>query len=526
MATKVVLDGSARDILVEGVNFIADAVSSTLGPGGKIAMIADPKGGMPNATKDGVTVAISIAQHENAQINMGMQLIKGIAMETWQETGDGTTTATVLGRSMIVNGNKNLALGHNATEMCNGINKAVDIVVDYIKTNARPANNEELLNIATIASNNDNNIGALVSECISYVGAEGVVSVHKAQGRESYIEKKAGMLLETSVCNRSLLRDAETMSTTLDNAYVLIYDRKISELFPIEHILQNIYKSKRDLLIICEDMDGQAMTTILVNIKSEAKVCVIKTPGFNNRADVLEDIAAFTGTKVISEESGMGLKHVKMEDLGFIHKSVTKERISVLIEKEGCAKNENVITRLLQIKSQITFCTNPHIKESMRQRYATLAQAHAIFYVAQKSELDCKEQMARIDDSIRATKAAIEEGVIPGGGYSYNAAANVILDMLDKTGPDNMSESEIFGHVLVVTAIKDHFIQLCQNADLDAKKIHQKVCASNMLFNVKTSDYEDPATSKVIDPAKVLRAALQKAASAACMFIPTKCIIS
>ncbi len=522
MAKEIKFNMDARDLLRSGVDQLADAVKVTLGPKGR-NVILDKKFGAPHITKDGVTVAKDI-ELENAFENMGAQLVKEVASKTGDDAGDGTTTATVLAQSIIREGLKNVTAGANPMDLKRGIDKAVAAVVANIKSQAKEVGNdfEKIEQVARISANNDAEIGSLIAEAMKKVSKEGVITIEEAKGTDTHIDVVEGMQFDRGYLSAYFVTNAEKMEAELENPYILIHDKKISSLKEMLPILEAAVQTSRPLLIIAEDIDGEALTTLVVNrLRAGLKICAVKAPGFGDRRkEMLQDIAILTGGTVITEEQGLQLESATLDMLGTAEKiTVTKDDTTIV---NGRGSKDAIADRVGQIKAQIAKTTSDYDREKLQERLAKLAGGVAVLYVGAPSEVEMKEKKDRVDDALSATRAAIEEGTVPGGGVAYIRA----LNDLDKLKGDN--EEENLGIKIVRRAIEEPLRQIVFNAGKEGAVVVQKVLEGkdDYGYNARTDTYEKFYKTGVIDPAKVARVALENAASIAGMFLTTECVIT
>ena len=522
MAKEIKFNMDARDLLKSGVDQLADAVKVTLGPKGRNVII-EKKFGAPQITKDGVTVAKEI-ELENAFENMGAQLVKEVASKTGEDAGDGTTTATVLAQSIVREGLKNVTAGANPMDLKRGIDKAVAAVVANLKLQAKEVgtNFDKIEQVARISANNDAEIGALIAEAMKKVTKEGVITIEEAKGTDTHIEVVEGMQFDRGYLSAYFVTNAEKMEVEMENPYILIHDKKISSLKEMLPILEAAVQSGRPLLIIAEDLDGEALTTLVVNrLRASLKICAVKAPGFGDRRkEMLQDIATLTGGTVISEEQGLQLETATLEMLGSAEKvTVTKDNTTVV---NGKGSKEAIADRVGQIKAQIVKTTSDYDREKLQERLAKLAGGVAVLYVGAPSEVEMKEKKDRVDDALSATRAAIEEGTVPGGGVAYIRA----LKSLDNLVGAN--EEENLGIKIVRRAIEEPLRQIVFNAGKEGAVVVQRVAEGkdDFGYNAQTDTYENFYTTGVIDPAKVTRVALENAASIAGMFLTTECVIA
>ncbi|MFV0468948.1 MAG: chaperonin GroEL [Dysgonomonas sp.] len=522
MAKEIKFNIEARDQLKKGVDELANAVKVTLGPKGR-NVILEKKFGAPHITKDGVTVAKEI-ELECPFENMGAQLVKEVASKTNDDAGDGTTTATVLAQSIIGVGLKNVTAGANPMDLKRGIDKAVTKVVENLKAQAIEVGDDlqKIEHVAKISANGDETIGKLIAEAMAKVKKEGVITVEEAKGTETYVDVVEGMQFDRGYISPYFVTDTEKMEADLENPYILIYDKKISVLKDILPILETSLKSGRALLIIAEDIDSEALTTLVVNrIRAGLKIAAVKAPGFGDRRkEMLEDIATLTGGVVISEEKGLKLEAATLEMLGTADKvTINKDNTTIV---NGAGDKEAIQARVGQIKVQIEKTTSDYDREKLQERLAKLAGGVAVLYVGAPSEVEMKEKKDRVDDALSATRAAIEEGTVPGGGTAYIRA----IDSIEGLKGEN--EDETTGIEIIKRAIEEPLRQIVNNCGKEGAVVVQKVREGKGTFgyNARTDVYEDLAASGVIDPAKVARVALENAASIAGMFLTTECIIA
>ena len=522
MAKNISFDTDARDALKRGVDALANAVKVTLGPKGRNVVIEKKFGG-PSITKDGVSVAKEI-ELEDALENMGAQMVKEVASKTADLAGDGTTTATVLAQAIITSGLKNVAAGANPMDLKRGIDKAVEIVItDIDKQSKKVGNSYEMIEqVASISANNDNVIGNLIAEAMKKVKTEGVITVEEAKGTETTVEVVEGMQFDRGYLSPYFITDADKMETELDNPYILIYDKKISTMKDLLPILEQTAKAGRPLMIIAEDVDGEALSTLVVNkIRGSLKVSAVKAPGFGDRRKaMLEDIAILTNGTVISEERGFTLEAATIEMLGSCEKIVTDKDNTTIINGEG--DSDNIKARVNQIKAQIESTTSDYDREKLQERLAKLAGGVAVLYVGAASEMEMKEKKDRVDDALAATRAAVEEGIVSGGGVAIVRASK----KLEKLTGEN--DDEQTGINIIERALEEPLRQIVANAGMEGSVIVSKVKdgKNDFGFNAKSEKFENLMKSGIIDPAKVVRVALQHAASVAGMLLTTECVIS
>jgi chaperonin GroEL len=522
MAKNITFNTESRDALKRGVDALANAVKVTLGPKGRNVVIGKSFGG-PTITKDGVTVAKEI-QLEDAVENMGAQMVKEVASNTNDLAGDGTTTATVLAQAIITTGLKNVAAGANPMDVKRGIDKAVKVIIADIKNQAQKVGNsyDKIEQIASISANNDNVIGSLIAEAMKKVKTEGVITVEEAKGTETHVEVVEGMQFDRGYLSPYFITDADKMEANMDNPFVLIYDKKISAMKDLLPILEQTAKAGRPLVIIAEDVDGEALSTLVVNkIRGALKVAAVKAPGFGDRRKaMLEDIAILTNGTVVSEERGFKLESTTIEMLGTAEKiTIDKDNTTVV---NGAGESDTIKARVNQIKAQIESTTSDYDKEKLQERLAKLAGGVAVLYVGAPTEIEMKEKKDRVDDALAATRAAVEEGIVPGGGVAIVRAT----DKLAKLKGDN--DDEQTGINIITRAAEEPLRQIVENAGLEGSVIVAKVRdgKGDFGFNAKTEVYENLYKAGVIDPAKVVRVALENAASVAGMLLTTECVIS
>ena len=522
MAKEIKFNIQAREELKKGVDELANAVKVTLGPKGRNVII-EKKFGAPHITKDGVTVAKEI-ELEDAFQNMGAQLVKEVASKTGDDAGDGTTTATVLAQSIVNVGLKNVAAGANPMDLKRGIDKAVAKVVEGIKAQAQEVGDdfEKIESVARISANNDSEIGQLIAEAMKKVKKEGVITVEEAKGTDTTVDIVEGMQFDRGYISPYFVTNTEKMECEMDTPYILIYDKKISVLKDMLPVLEATAQTGRPLLIIAEDVDSEALATLVVNrLRGSLKVCAVKAPGFGDRRkEMLEDIAVLTGGVVISEEKGLKLESTTIEMLGRAEKvTVNKENTTIV---NGMGSKESIAARVAQIKAQIETTTSDYDREKLQERLAKLAGGVAVLYIGAASEVEMKEKKDRVDDALSATRAAIAEGIVPGGGVAYIRA----ISSLEGLKGDN--EDETIGIEIVKRAIEEPLRQIVANAGVEGAVVVQKVKdgKGDFGYNARTGEYENFFAAGVIDPAKVTRVALENAASIAGMFLTTECVIA
>ena len=521
MAKEILFNLEARDHLKKGVDELANAVKVTLGPKGRNVII-EKKFGAPHITKDGVTVAKEIELPDAFQ-NTGAQLVKEVASKTGDDAGDGTTTATVLAQSIVAEGLKNVTAGANPMDLKRGIDKAVAKVVESIKSQSEKVgdNYDKIEQLATVSANNDPTIGKLIADAMRKVSKDGVITIEEAKGTDTTIGVVEGMQFDRGYLSAYFVTNTEKMECEMEKPYILIYDKKISNLKDMLPILEPAVQTGRPLLIIAEDVDSEALTTLVVNrLRSQLKICAVKAPGFGDRRkEMLEDIAVLTGGLVISEEKGLKLEQATLEMLGTCDKiTVSKDNTTIV---NGAGAKENIETRINQIKAQIKTTTSDYDKEKLQERLAKLSGGVAVLYVGAASEVEMKEKKDRVDDALCATRAAIEEGIVPGGGVTYIRA----IDALEGLKGDNADETT--GVEIIKRAIEEPLRQIVANAGKEGAVVVQKVREGkgDFGYNARTDVYENMYAAGVVDPAKVTRVALENAASIAGMFLTTECVI-
>jgi len=521
MAKDIKFNVEARDLLKRGVDQLADAVKVTLGPKGRNVVI-EKKFGAPQITKDGVTVAKEIELADRFE-NTGAQLVKSVASKTGDDAGDGTTTATILTQAIVSEGLKNVTAGANPMDLKRGIDKAVKAVVDFIAKSAEKVNDnyDKIEQVATVSANNDPEIGKLLADAMRKVSKDGVITIEESKSRDTSIGVVEGMQFDRGYLSGYFVTDADKMECVMDNPYILIYDKKISNLKDFLPILQPAAESGRPLLVIAEDVDSEALTTLVVNrLRGGLKICAVKAPGFGDRRKaMLEDIAVLTGGVVISEDKGLKLEQATLDMLGTCEKvTVSKDNTTIV---NGAGKKELIADRVAQIKNEIANTKSSYDKEKLQERLAKLAGGVAVLYVGANSEVEMKEKKDRVDDALCATRAAIEEGVVAGGGTTYIRA----LDALKDVKGDNADEQT--GINIVERAIEEPLRQIVVNAGGEGAVVVQKVREGkgDYGYNARTGEYEDLREAGVIDPAKVARVALENAASIAGMFLTTECLV-
>ena len=522
MAKEIKFNIKAREELKNGVDALADTVKVTLGPKGRNVII-ERKFGAPHITKDGVTVAREIELEDPFQ-NMGAQLVKEVASKTGDQAGDGTTTATVLAQAIVNVGLKNVAAGANPMDLKRGIDKAVSKVVEGIKAQSREVDDDfgKIENVARVSANNDEKIGKLIAEAMQKVTRDGVITVEEAKGTETSVDIVEGMEFDRGYISPYFVTNTEKMECEMDSPYILLYDKKISNLKDMLPILEQTAQSGRGLLIIAEDVDNEALATLVVNrLRGSLKICAVKAPGFGDRRkEMLEDIAILTGGTVISEVKGMQLANATVNDLGTAEKITVNKDNTIIVN--GAGSKEAIEARVNQIKAQMEATTSSYDKEKLQERLAKLAGGVAVLYIGAPSEVEMKEKKDRVDDALSATRAAIAEGIVPGGGVAYIRT----LPMLEELKGDNDDENT--GIQIIRRAIEEPMRQIVDNAGVEGAVIVQKVKEGkgDFGYNARTGEYQNFFESGVIDPAKVTRVALENAASIAGMFLTTECVIA
>ena len=521
MAKDIKFNIEAREQMKQGVDQLANAVKVTLGPKGR-NVILEKKFGAPQITKDGVTVAKEVELADPFQ-NAGAQLVKSVASKTGDDAGDGTTTATVLAQAIVREGLKNVAAGANPMDLKRGIDKAVATVVDCIKQQSEPvaADYQKIEQVATVSANNDPEIGKLLADAMQKVSKDGVITIEEAKGRDTTIGVVEGMQFDRGYLSSYFVTDTEKMECVMENPYILIYDKKISNLKDFLPILEPAVQSGRPLLVIAEDVDSEALTTLVVNrLRTQLKICAVKAPGFGDRRKaMLQDIATLTGGIVISEDTGLKLEQATIDMLGTCDKvTVSKDNTTIV---NGHGQKELIQDRINQIKNEIANTTSDYDKEKLQERLAKLSGGVAVLYVGAPSEVEMKEKKDRVDDALCATRAAIEEGIIPGGGVAYIRAQQALADLKG----DNTDENT--GIQIIRRAIEEPLRQIVENAGLEGSVVVNEVRngKGDYGYNARVDKYENLKASGIIDPAKVTRVALENAASIAGMFLTTECVI-
>ena len=521
MAKEIKFDTDARELLKKGVDQLANAVKVTLGPKGRNVII-EKKFGAPQITKDGVTVAKEVELEDHFE-NTGAKLVKSVASKTGDDAGDGTTSATILTQSIVNVGLKNVTAGANPMDLKRGIDKAVAAVVEYIKDHAEQVgdNYDKIEQVATVSANNDPEIGKLIADAMRKVSKDGVITIEESKSRDTYTNVVEGMQFDRGYLSGYFVTDADKMECTMDNPYILLYDKKISNIKDFLPILQPAAESGRPMLVIAEDVDSEALTTLVVNrLRGGLKICAVKAPGFGDRRKaMLEDIATLTGGVVISEEKGLKLEQATLDMLGSCEKvTVSKDNTTIV---NGAGDKQAIADRVAMIKNEIANTTSSYDKEKLQERLAKMAGGVAVLYVGANSEVEMKEKKDRVDDALCATRAAVEEGVVAGGGTTYIRALNALKDL------KGANADEQTGINIVVRAIEEPLRQIVANAGGEGAVVVQKVREGegDFGYNARTDVFEDLRKAGVIDPAKVARVALENAASIAGMFLTTECLI-
>ena len=522
MAKEIKFNNEAREELKKGVDALADAVKVTLGPKGRNVIISK-QFGAPHITKDGVSVAREVELDEPFR-NMGAQLVKEVASKTGDDAGDGTTTATVLAQAIIAVGLKNVTAGANPMDLKRGIDKAVAAVVEGIRDMSQEVGDDfkKIEDVALVSANNDETIGRLIAEAMEKVKKEGVITVDEAKGTETTIEVVEGMQFDRGYISPYFVTDTEKMECVMDSPFILLHDKKISNLKDILPILEATAQSGRPLLIIAEDVDQDALAALVVNrLRGSLKVCAVKAPGFGDRRkEMLEDIAILTGGTVVSEEKGMKLDQATMQELGHANTVTVNKESTTIVNRDG--DKERIAARVAQIKAQIAQTTSDYDREKLQERLAKLAGGVAVLHVGAPSEVEMKEKKDRVDDALSATRAAIAEGIVPGGGVAYIRCLERLRDL------KGANDDEQTGIAIVERAIEEPLRQIAANAGVEGAVVVQKVSegSDDFGYNARTDTYENLLAAGVIDPAKVTRVALENAASIAGMFLTTECVIA
>ncbi len=523
MAKDIKYNVEARNLLKEGVDALADAVKVTLGPKGRNVIIGKAFG-TPHITKDGVTVAKEV-ELEDSFANMGAQMVREVASKTNDDAGDGTTTATVLAQAIIGVGIKNVTAGANPMELKRGIDKAVATVVESLRAQSQEvgSDNSKIEQVATISANNDNTIGKLIAEAMAKVNNEGVITVEEAKGTDTYVDVVEGMQFDRGYISAYFITNTEKMQTELEKPYILITDKKISTMKEIMSVLEPVAQSGRALLIIAEDVDGEALSALVVNkLRGTLKIAACKAPGFGDRRkEMLEDIAALTGATVISTDKGMRLEDATLESLGCAEKvTMNKENTTIV---DGCGDKEAIKARVEQIRASIEVSKSDYDREKLQERLAKLAGGVAVLYVGAATEVEMKEKKDRVDDALAATRAAVEEGIVPGGGVAYIRATKAL------EGLKGENDDQTTGIQIVKRAIEEPLRQIVANAGGEGSVVVNKVRESKKAYfgyNAREDKYVDMLEAGIIDPTKVSRVALENAASVASMFLTTECVLA
>ncbi len=522
MAKEIKYNVEARELLKEGVDALSNAVKVTLGPKGRNVII-DKKFGAPQITKDGVSVAKEV-ELEDAFANMGAQMVREVASKTNDDAGDGTTTATVLAQSIIGVGLKNVTAGANPMDLKRGIDKAVAVVVESLRKQSQTVgtDNDKIEQVATISANNDHNIGRLIAEAMAKVNKEGVITVEEAKGTETHVEVVGGMQFDRGYISAYFITDPEKMEAQLEKPYILITDKKISTMKELMGVLEPVAQSGRSLLIIAEDVDGEALSALVVNkLRGTLKIAACKAPGFGDRRkEMLEDIAVLTGGTVISTDKGMKIEDASLAMLGTADKvTLNKENTTIV---DGAGRKEDIAARVSQIRASIEKATSDYDKEKLQERLAKLAGGVAVLYVGAATEVEMKEKKDRVDDALAATRAAVEEGIVPGGGVAYIRATAAL------EGLKGDNDDQTTGIQIVKRAIEEPLRQIVSNAGGEGSVVVNKVREGEGAFgyNARDDRYEDMLKAGIIDPTKVSRVALENAASIASMFLTTECVLA
>ncbi len=522
MAKEIKYNVEARELLKSGVDALANAVKVTLGPKGRNVII-DKKFGAPHITKDGVSVAKEVELDDNFA-NMGAQIVREVASKTNDDAGDGTTTATILAQSIIGVGLKNVTAGANPMDLKRGIDKAVAKVVESLKEQSEMVgdNIEKVKQVATQSANNDTNIGSLIAEAMSKVKKEGVITVEEAKGTETHVDVVEGMQFDRGYISAYFITDTEKMEAVLERPYILITDKKVSTMKEIMGVLEPVAQNGRSLVIIGEDVDGEALSALVVNkLRGTIKIAAVKAPGFGDRRkEMLEDIAVLTGGTVITEDKGLKLDAATIDMLGQAEKIVINKENTTIVN--GAGEAEAIKSRVAQIRKQIEVSTSDYDKEKLQERLAKLAGGVAVLYVGAATEVEMKEKKDRVDDALAATRAAVEEGIVPGGGVAFIRAAETLADLKGE------NDDETTGIQIIRRAIEEPLRQIVANAGGEGSVVVNKVKEGKGAFgyNARTDKYEDLLAAGIIDPTKVARVALENAASIASMFLTTECVLA
>ena len=521
MAKNILFDTQAREKLKRGVDALADAVKVTLGPKGR-NVILDKKFGSPSITKDGVSVAKEIELKDPVE-NMGAQLVKEVASKTADQAGDGTTTATVLTQAIFNAGLKNVAAGANPMDLKRGIDKAVSAIVANLKTQSKKINdNKEIAQVATISANNDFEIGKMIADAMEKVGKDGVITVEEAKGTETEVKTVEGMQFDRGYLSPYFVTNTEKMEVELESPFILIYDKKVSSMKELLPVLEQVVQTGKPLVIIAEDVDGEALATLVVNkIRGALKIAAVKAPGFGDRRKaMLEDIAVLTGGTVISEEGGYKLENATLEHLGTAEKMIIDKDNTIIVNGKG--QSENIKSRINQIKAQMENTTSDYDKEKLQERLAKLSGGVAIMYIGAATETEMKEKKDRVDDALHATRAAVEEGIVPGGGIALIRASEVLDSVV------TLNEDEKTGVNIIRIAIESPLRTIVANCGLEGSVIVQKVKEgkADYGYNAREGKYENFFAAGIIDPTKVTRLALENAASVAALLLTTECVVA
>ncbi len=520
MPKELKFEQDARNLILKGVSTLANAVKVTLGPRGRNVII-EKSFGSPTITKDGVTVAKEI-ELENKFENMGAQMVKEVASKTSDVAGDGTTTATILAEAIFKEGIKLVAAGHNPMDLKRGIDRAVEEVVKELKKMSKPTKDpKEIAQVGTISANNDETIGNIIAEAMNKVGKEGVITVEEAKGMETTLEVVEGMQFDRGYLSPYFVTDADRMECVLEDAYILIHEKKISNVKDLLPILEKIAKMGKPLLIIAEDVEGEALATLVVNkLRGTLQCCAVKAPGFGDRRKaMLEDIAILTGGKCIAEELGIKLENIGVEDLGRAKRIVVDKENTTIID--GAGKKSDIEGRVKQIRAQIEESTSDYDREKLQERLAKLVGGVAVIHVGAATETEMKEKKARVEDALHATRAAVEEGIVPGGGVAYLRSLEALENL-------KLEGDQQFGVEIVKKALEEPTKQIAYNAGWEGSVVveHLKKEKGNIGFNAQTEKYEDMVQAGIIDPTKVVRCALQNAASVASLLLTTECLVA
>src|SRR4051794_11047006 len=525
MAKQITYSGDARAAILRGVNKLADAVKVTLGPKGRNVVI-EKKFGSPTITKDGVTVAKEIELGDPLE-NMGALMVREVASKTSDVAGDGTTTATVLAQAIYREGSKNVTAGANPMEIKRGIEMAVKAAVESIDKLSKPVEGKDIAHVGTISANNDEEIGRIISEAMEKVGKDGVITVEEARGLETTLEVVEGMQFDRGYLSPYFVTDAERMETVLENVKILLNEKKISSMKDLLPVLEQVAKQGRPLLIIAEDVEGEALATLVVNkLRGTLHVAAVKAPGFGDRRKaMLDDIATLTGGRMITEDLGIKLENVRWEDLGDAKKVVlTKDETTIVTDSDDPKRHEAIDGRVKQIRNQIEETTSDYDREKLQERLAKLVGGVAVIKVGAATETEMKEKKSRVEDAMHATRAAVEEGIVAGGGVALVRASKVLIDFK----ADEADTDEAIGVNIVRRALEEPLRQIAGNAGMEGAVVVEKVQGGNdsFGFNAATEKYEDLVAAGVIVPAKVTRSALQNAASIACLMLTTEAMIA